>query len=634
MAVPQETVKNKCKGCQKFLLLHNKIMCCESCDNIVHAECAKFNFEFNHLNNSWQCWECFDSEKLRYNPFSNIAYDKYDPTNINEIEDIAEISKLLENCQSLDRKKLKQFFSDNTEVKNKPSILFNNIDGNASNFDKFVSDISQYNHEFSFIAIAETNTSVCHKDLYTISGYTSEYNPKSVNKHKGTGVAIYIKDGITFKPIESLCRCTKNLECLFVEITNLDNSYIIGVVYRPPSGSKSDSISELDRLTNTIPNKKTYIVGDFNDDLFKPDSGDFESIMYGNNMVPTISIATHHKPGCNPSLIDNILTNSIENVIMAGVFESGVSHHHPIICFIDDNLPKVSNDLNFGSKYDFCEDNFYFFDQAMQRIENTVMDYTDNNFRVFAEDIKLRIDENFLVDPNSFAKSRRTILFNPWITPGIIVSVNKKHHHYQQWKSSTSKKDKLGNLELYVIYKNYRRELKHVIKSAKRSYYSKRFKNVQGNMKKTWALINELRGKSKKPISSCFKIDGKLVEDKREVATGFNNFFSSIAKNLNSKLYSSKPISENKKSLENFTKYLKNRVCCSMFLYECSSEEISRIIKEFDNGKASDLPLAVLKKCANRISGHLSGYINNFMKEGIFPDILKIGKITPVFKKR
>ena len=71
-------------------------MSCESCDKIVHADCAKFNYEYNHLNNSWQCWDCCNSEKSKYNPFSNISYDKYDPSNLNEIEDISEISKLLD----------------------------------------------------------------------------------------------------------------------------------------------------------------------------------------------------------------------------------------------------------------------------------------------------------------------------------------------------------------------------------------------------------------------------------------------------------------------------------------------------------------------------------------------------------
>ena len=75
---------------------------------------------------------------MRYNPFSNISYDKYDPTNLNAIEDIAEISKVLENCETYDSAKLKLLLQNNTEIKAKPSALFCNIDGNASNFDSFV----------------------------------------------------------------------------------------------------------------------------------------------------------------------------------------------------------------------------------------------------------------------------------------------------------------------------------------------------------------------------------------------------------------------------------------------------------------------------------------------------------------
>jgi hypothetical protein len=53
---------------------------------------------------------------------------------------------------------------------------------------------------------------------------------------------------------------------------------------------------------------------------------------------------------------------------------------------------------------------------------------------------------------------------------------------------------------------------------------------VKGNMKKTWALINELRGKTRSSIKASFFIDGNLVKDKREISNGFNIFFSSNAK--------------------------------------------------------------------------------------------------------
>ena len=121
-------------------------------------------------------------------------------------------------------------------------------------------------------------------------------------------------------------------------------------------------------------------------------------------------------------------------------------------------------------------------------------------------------------------------------------------------------------------------------------------------MKKTWALINELRGKSKQSIKSCFKIDGALVEDQREIANEFNTFFSSIARNMNAKLCSSRPVYHIDSGNKKFTDYLGNRISSSMFLFDCSSNEIHTIIKEFENDKASDVSISVLKKCAPFIS--------------------------------
>ena len=70
-----------------------------------------------------------------------------------------------------------------------------------------------------------------------------------------------------------------------------------------------------------------------------------------------------------------------------------------------------------------------------------------------------------------------------------------------------------------------------------------------------------------------------------------------------------------------------------MFLFDCSSNEIHTIIKEFENDKASDISISVLIKCAPFISEHLSQFLNSFMRLGIFPQKLKVGKVSPIFKK-
>ena len=115
-------------------------------------------------------------------------------------EDIAELSKILSSCQSFNQKTFKNCVS----IKNSPSFLFHNIDGNKSNFDNFVCEITQYCHLFSFIGISETNVDPCHKDLYKITGYVPDYNDK-YNKSKGSGVALYVKEEYNFIRLEKFC---------------------------------------------------------------------------------------------------------------------------------------------------------------------------------------------------------------------------------------------------------------------------------------------------------------------------------------------------------------------------------------------------------------------------------------------
>ena len=71
----------------------------------------------------------------------------------------------------------------------------------------------------------------------------------------------------------------------------------------------------------------------------------------------------------------------------------------------------------------------------------------------------------------------------------------------------------------------------------------------------------------------------------------------------------------------------------SMYLEDCTSSELLELISELDNNKASDIPIRIIKKSAHVIAPVLSDYFNMLMSEGIFPDVLKVGKITPIYKK-
>ena len=130
-----------------------------------------------------------------------------------------------------------------------------------------------------------------------------------------------------------------------------------------------------------------------------------------------------------------------------------------------------------------------------------------------------------------------------------------------------------------------------------------------------------------------FKINSELVEDKKEIANGFNQFFASVAKNLNTKLYSS-TLNCAKNSCDDFQGFLKNSsINSSIYFSPTTESEIENIIKDFKNDKASDTSIYILKKCSSYISHKLSKFFNNFMEQGVFPEVLKTGNITPIYKK-
>ena len=639
------TNRESCGDCNSHVLCHHKIVICTGCNNLHHAKCAESSFRYDHVRLTWTCATCSTAGYDRYNPFTSSLYEKHNP-NINEFcDDIVTMSNILQNCDLYDKPKLESLLkSIKGEQPSHLSIIFNNIDGNASNFDAFVADISQYNSKFDIISIAETNVSEEHKNLFQMDGYVSEYNPKMADKKKGTGVGIYINEQYQFNKLEHVSKCTKNLESLFIEITNTSTPQIVGVVYRPPGGETEEALNELESLLQSLPQENVSITGDFNIDLLAGNNhykSEFEQIIYSHNYVPLISLATHAKPGCQASLIDNVLVNSTNSIIGSGILKSQVSHHNPVFSIIKCTQKSGKNEIASLPKYDYCDKNM---ENFMNDLETSVCQeqfcINETGFNNFVTKLNLKIDLHFQVEPSAntiFSKRNRFI--NPWITGGIIASVQTKAYLYDQWKKTCKKNTPLGDENLYLVYKRHREILCRTIKKAKKMYYSKKFELASGNVKKTWSLINELRGKKKTDMKASFIIDSKVVTERREIANGFNLFFSSIARKLNSKVQLSRPVTkvtgENLLVDEKFTKYYKckNRVMNSIYLSPCDEEEIIAIIRELENGKASDISINLLKKIGRQLSPHLTRFFNWFLENGVFPQILKIGSITPIFKK-
>ena len=61
----------------------------------------------------------------------------------------------------------------------------------------------------------------------------------------------------------------------------------------------------------------------------------------------------------------------------------------------------------------------------------------------------------------------------------------------------------------------------------------------------------------------------------------------------------------------NFKTFMPGSNPNSIFLYDCSAEQISKIISELENGKPSDISVKIIKKSNKFISPILAQHFNN-----------------------
>ena len=117
--------------------------------------------------------------------------------------------------------------------------------------------------------------------------------------------------------------------------------------------------------------------------------------------------------------------------------------------------------------------------------------------------------------------------FSPWLSPGLLKSVNKKKRLHKKFVSSPSASSE-------TKYQAYKNKLTHLICIAKRKYYDSKFENARNDLKTTWKLLNEVinKRKSKSSLPTSFKSEGRTLTDPMEIADRFCKYFTNIGPNL------------------------------------------------------------------------------------------------------
>ena len=138
------------------------------------------------------------------------------------------------------------------------------------------------------------------------------------------------------------------------------------------------------------------------------------------------------------------------------------------------------------------------------------------------------------------SKIGEKVLQKPWITNGIKTSIKVRDKLYKQM---IKQKDAILKNQKQMLYKRYRNKIVDLLKITKEAYYKNCFQENRKNSRALWSGINEIiySKKSSKTIPpSSISVEGKTISDPQNIAENFNNFFTSIGKNIQKKIFPTK----------------------------------------------------------------------------------------------
>ena len=210
---------------------------------------------------------------------------------------------------------------------------------------------------------------------------------------------------------------------------------------------------------------------------------------------------------------------------------------------------------------------------------------------------------------------KKKTLLKPWVSETLVKRI--------KMRDKLAKLSNKGRIDR-EIFTQYRNSLNSQLRNAKTSYFQYEFSKCEGNIKKTWEIINHNIRKNRKSNNISLQVNNKEIS-KESVPNEFIEYFSNIASLL---------VSDIAPSNYNASYYLKNKNPNTFFMAPILSNEIEKCITSLkSSGSAFSISSAVLENVKGIISDALAHIFNLCIEQGYFPCELKVGRITPIHKK-
>ena len=652
---------NTCPICQKKINLKSSIKC-NLCNSISHYKCNKLSFVDSQLlknDNDWLCYLCSkdlfpftdltepkfitvnacsikysvddDDSRLILQPSQNLSSLYNDFNNLSHT--VNENSENLINCKYFDIADI-----NNLEIINNSSLsLFHlNIASLPKHIHCLEELLASMKIDFDIIAISESRINKNNVSAHNIvlQNYSFDHCP---TESTAGGTALFINNNLSFSPRHDLTIYKPfQLESNFIEIVNPKRTnIIIGCIYRHPNMDLSDFIENylsilLDKISKE--NKTVYLLGDFNVDLLKYDqhnlTNDFLDTLATNFFLPNIFLPTRIG-NTSKTLIDNIFSNSLSNETVSGNISASISDHLPQFSIFPDiftDYPSPKSNVVERDWDNFNQQNFIldYFELDINHLLNSAPNDVDKSFDTFSSNLNLLLDKHGPY--KKISKYKLKLKRKPWISKGIKVSIDVKNKLLSKYIKA---KDPIAKSLFQQKYKIHRNMLSTLMKRSKTNYFTNFFNENINNIKNTWKGIKNLISNSKSNffVPHTINSNNNTLTDPKSISNAFNNYFCSIAQNIQSSI---------KFSHKSFQHYLTDPFEKSFFISPTDYLEVTDIIKILNSNKShgpNGIPTKILQLMVHELSPVIANLFNLSFLQGKFPSLLKVAKVIPLHKK-
>lgn len=427
------------------------------------------------------------------------------------------------------------------------------------------------------------------------------------------GVAIYANSKINSKPI-NLDNFSIPIHAEFCGSEIINSHTVLITLYRSSSNGDLQIFKDcFFRLINYIYHKYKYIiiVGDLNVELNKKDelAGEFSDVFKSYGLSHMLNVPTRVTLS-SASCLDNIITNISKDVLNIVNFDPIISDHHAQFITVDDCLhnnrdnPTRFRSITQKGLVTLCNnianiswENLDIVNLPCESIASAVLNVLGGNI-----DCCFPLKRKFHKSKSEFnwyTKTLRTMRNNVFKLKKHSLSTKLEH----DWSA----------------YKHARNAYKHALREGKKKAFSDVISNSTNKVRTCWKIVNSERGDKCKVQSGTSSIS----------AEDFNVFFSNISNVILNSIASTNI---------DPTFFLNNvkKAVSSFFISPILETDVLDATMQLKDSPALDfynVNSKIVKALIPHLTYPLTVLFNKCIYEGCWPDVFKISKVLPLYKK-